>query len=217
MSEHPDERDDLKTRIILLSKVRRGDEQGWSEFYDLYENFIYGAGRGAGLSHEECRDVVQEVMISVQTYLPQFVPDKSRGRFRTWLRRIVQCRIADQYRRKRRNPLEKTEPEAPPDEFVTSVTNRIPDLTEIELDRLIDRKLEIAILIEARRTIRESVRREDYQAYDLFCVKDAAAREVAVALGISAVAVRVRAFRVRCAVAREIRRIVRSLDRQTSR
>jgi RNA polymerase sigma-70 factor, ECF subfamily len=212
MSSHPDEQDSLKTRVTLLAKVREGDERGWTEFYGLYEKFIYSAGRGAGLSREESRDVVQEVMISVRNYIAQFVPDKSRGRFRTWLRRIVQCRIADQYRKKIRDPLEKADTESPTDEFVTSITNRIPDMTAVELDRLIDRKLEQAILREARRITKDKVRTEDYQAYDLFSVKEASARAVADSLAISAVTVRVRAFRVRRAVAREIRRIVRRLD-----
>src|SRR5204862_7816569 len=113
MSVKPDPADTLKTRPTLLSKVRRGDEDGWSRFYALYEDFIYSAGRGAGLSNEESKDVVQEAMITVRNYIGNFVPDESRGRFRTWLRKIVQSRIADQYRKKKRNPLEKVEAHAP--------------------------------------------------------------------------------------------------------
>lgn len=46
----------------------------------------------------------------------------------------------------------------------TSTTNRIPNLNEVELDRLIDGKLEQAILSEARRFAKEKVRMEDFQA-----------------------------------------------------
>ena len=88
-----DRTDALKTRPTLLSKVRRGDEEGWRRFYDLYVNFIYSAGRGAGLSHEESKDLVQETMITVQNYIGDFVPDESRAKFRTWLRKIVHSRI----------------------------------------------------------------------------------------------------------------------------
>jgi RNA polymerase sigma-70 factor (ECF subfamily) len=217
MSKRSDETDVFKTRDSLLFKVQQGDEQGWTEFYGMYEDFIYSAGRGAGLSHEESRDVVQEVMISVQNYVRQFVPDKGRARFRTWLGRIVQCRIADQYRKKNRNPLEKAHLEDATDGSVTSFTNRLPDPTETELDRLIDEKFEQAVLTEARRAIKATIRTEDYQAYELFCVKDLPARKVAAALAMNAVTVRVRAFRVRHAVAREIRRIVRRLDERSGR
>lgn len=204
--------DTLKTRPTLLSKVRRGDEEGWSRFYELYEEFFFSAARGAGLSHDESRDVVQEAMITVRDYIDHFAPDPARGRFRTWLRAIVQSRIADQFRRKRRNPLEKAAPTPPVDETSTSTMERIPNLREVEMDRLIDGKLEEAILAEARRLAREKVRIEDYQAYDLFKVRELKAREVALSLGINAVTVRVRALRVRRSVDRELRRIARSLD-----
>jgi len=207
-----DAADTLKTRPTLLSKVRRGDEDGWSRFYELYEDFIYSSGRGAGLSHEESKDVVQEAMITVRNYISNFEPDESRGRFRTWLRRIVQSRIADQYRKKKRNPLAKAQVSPASEDSTTSTTNRIPDLNEVELDRLIDGKLEQAILSEARRFAKEKVRMEDYQAYDLFELHELGAREVAISLGISAVTVRVRAFRARRAVKQEVRRILKVLE-----
>ena len=90
--------------------------------------------------------------------------------------------------------------------------NRIPDLNEVELDRLIDGKLEQAILTEARTQARKKARIEDYQAYDLFEVRELGGREVAASLGISPVTVRVRAFRVRRVVEREVRRILRVLE-----
>jgi RNA polymerase sigma factor (sigma-70 family) len=210
----PDPTDTLKTRPTLLSKVRRGDEDGWSRFYELYESFIYSAARGAGLTQEESRDVVQETMITVRNYISHFVPDDSRAKFRTWLRKIVRSRIADQYRQKKRNPLEKQAGgnHETSEESSTSTTNRIPNFNEVELDRLVDRKLEQAILAEARKSVRDKVRMEDYQAYDLFEVQGLSAREVAISLGISPVTVRVRTFRVRRAVDRELRRIVRMLE-----
>lgn len=210
----PDRTDTLKTRPTLLSKVRRGDEDGWSRFYELYEDFIYCAARGAGLSHEESRDLVQETMITVRNYISDFIPDEGRARFRTWLQKIVRSRIADQYRKKKRNPLERAAGGSHPlsEDSATSTTDRIPDLNEIELDRLIDGKLEQAILAEARKVVKEKVRMEDYQAYDLFAIQELSAKDVAVSLGTSAVTVRVRAFRVRRTVAREVRRILRMLE-----
>jgi RNA polymerase sigma factor (sigma-70 family) len=214
----PDAADSLKTRTTLLSKVRRGEEDGWSRFYELYEDFIYSAAKGAGLSHEESKDVVQEAMITIRNYINNFVPDESRGRFRTWLRKIIQSRIADQYRKKKRNPLDKVANHSPrEDSATTSNTNRIPDLNQVELDRLVDGKLEQAILTEARKLVKEKVRMEDYQAYDLFNIQELSARDVAASLGINAVTVRVRSFRVRRVVEREVRRIVKMLEQPNRR
>jgi len=202
--------DTLKTQSTLLSKVRRGDEDGWSRFYDFYEDFIYSAARSAGLSHEESQDIVQETMISVRKYVSDFVPDQNRARFRTWLRKIVQSRIADKFRQKNRNPLEKAVGSSP-DESVTSVVDRLPDLNVVELDRLIDGKFEQAILAEAQRFVKEMVPMEHYQAYDLFHIQGLRAKDVETSLGISPVTVRVQAFRIRRAVEREVRRITTEL------
>jgi RNA polymerase sigma factor (sigma-70 family) len=204
--------DTLRTRPTLLSKIRRGDEEGWNRFYELYEEFFFGAARATGLSHEESRDVVQEAMISVQEYIDRFRPDPARGRFRTWLRSIVQSRIADQFRKKRRNPLEKPAGLGRLDESIPPGLERLPDLNPVELDRLIDGKLEEAILAEARRRVRAIVRIIDYQAYDLFDVRELKASEVAASLGISPITVRVRAMRVRRTIKKELRKIVRSLN-----
>jgi RNA polymerase sigma factor (sigma-70 family) len=208
------EADTLKTRLTLLSKVRRGDEDGWSRFYEFYRNFIYSAARGAGLAHDEADDIVQETMVTVQNYIAGFVPNDNRGKFRTWLRKIVQSRIVDQYRRKRRNPLSHARSNTSPasDETGTSATARIPNPTEEELDRLIDGKLEETLIEAARNRAKELVRMQDYQAYDFFAVHKMTAKDAASSLGISPVTVRVRAFRVRRILQRELRKLCRLIE-----
>lgn len=208
------EADTLNTRATLLSKVRRGDETGWHRFYELYESFIYAVARGAGMPHDDARDVVQETMITVQNYITSFVPDKNRGKFRTWLRKIVQSRIADQYRRRKRNPVDLARKPTclPPDETATSPTNRIPDPAEVDIGRLIDEKLEEALVDSARIRAKELSRMEDYQAYDLFALQGLSAKGVAESLAIRPATVRVRSFRVRRIVQRELRRIRRRLE-----
>jgi RNA polymerase sigma factor (sigma-70 family) len=212
MQARPDSADTLKTRPTLLSKVRRGDEEGWNQFYELYEEFIYSAAMSAGLSHEESREIVQATMLTVRNYIGKFVPDKDRGRFRAWLRKIVRSRIMDEYRRRQRRPQPLPRAACDSDETATSATNRIPDLNEVQIEQLLDGKWEQAILAAARRLVKEKVRMEDYQAYDLFQIKELGAREVALSLGISPATVRVRSFRVRRAIQKEIRSILKRLE-----
>ena len=212
MQARPDSADTLKTRPTLLSKVRRGDEEGWNQFYELYEDFIYSAATSAGLSHQESREIVQATMLSVRDYIGKFVPDPNRGRFRTWLRKIVRSRIMDEYRRKQRHPQPLPCPAHDPDETATSATNRIPDINEVQIEQLLDGKWEQAILAAARRAVKERVRMQDYQAYDLFQIKELSAQEVALSLAISPATVRVRSFRVRRAIEKEIRSILKRLE-----
>ena len=58
---------------------------------------------------------------------------------------------------------------------------------------------------------------EDYQAYDLFQIKELGAREVALSLDINPATVRVRSFRVRQAIQKEIRSILKRLEQPRSR
>lgn len=207
--------DDIyETQPALISRVQENDEDGWTEFYQLYRDFIRASAQAAGLNHEEGNDVVQESMVSVRKYIEGFEPDSERAKFRTWLRKIVRSRIADQFRKKRRNPLEHRTDETrkPDDGSQTSFTNRIPDLNEVELDRVIDGKLEQAILDEARGRAQRIVKPRDYEVYDLFAIRGMSAAEVAKKLQINATTVRVKTFRVRRIVDQETRRIVKSME-----
>ena len=211
--------DTLKTHATLLSKVRRGDEEGWHRFYEFYEGFIYSAARSAAVGEAHARDIVQETMVSVQNYIGNFVPDAKNARFRTWLRTIVQSRIADYYRRRKHDALDEMRRRdgGVTEETATSPTNRIPNLSEVELDRLVDEKLEQALLEEARNRVKQRARMEDYQAYDLFAVQGLGSKEVARSLAISPITVRVRALRMRRLVHRELRRICRMLEQPQGR
>ncbi len=182
----------------LISRVQENDEDGWTEFYQLYRDFIRASAQAAGLNHEEGNDVVQESMVSVRKYIEGFEPDSER----------------DQFRKKRRNPLEHRADETrkPDDGSQTSFTNRIPDLNEVELDRVIDGKLEQAILDEARGRAQRIVKPRDYEVYDLFAIRGMSAAEVAKKLQINATTVRVKTFRVRRIVDQETRRIVKSME-----
>ena len=208
-----EDQDTFKTQTTLLSKVRRDDEDGWSRFYEFYKGFVHAAAVGAGLSQDEASDVVQETMITVRNHVAGFTPDKKRAKFRTWLGTIVRSRIVDQLRRKRRSPLEKVvNPPADANDSGTCFLHRLPDRKEVELDRLIDGKLEEAILEEARRCTKALVKPGHYQIYDLFSVHELSAAEVAKTLGIKLVTVRVTSMRVRKIVNREARRIARQIE-----
>jgi len=94
----------LPTRQTLLSKLKDWDDQSsWREFFNLYWRLIYGVARQAGLSETEAQEVVQETIITVAKQIPQFRYDKSKGSFKSWLRKTAHWRIQDQFRRRQRN------------------------------------------------------------------------------------------------------------------
>ena len=201
--------DQLQTRPSLLSKVRRGDEAAWHEFYQFYQKFIYSLAIRASLNHEEASDIVQETMVSVNRYIADFKVDADRAKFRTWLRKIVSSRIADKKRKLQRDPLAHLKiPQESDNSNRTATVNRIPEENDSNFDELFDTQLKQSALAEAQERVRRKAKMEHYQVYDLYEIEQMSARDVAKTLGIGEALVRLRAFRVKMAVAREAKRIV---------
>jgi RNA polymerase sigma-70 factor (ECF subfamily) len=213
----PEATDALRTRPSLLSAVRRGDEDAWTEFYTSYRGYIYTVARGAGLSNEESEDVVQETMVAAKNHVGSFVPDRRRARFRTWLRTIVRSRVIDCHRRKSHDPLLLPNPGAGGSKSdstgcSTSTVNRLPDPKGVEVDQLLDRSWEQSLLAEARERAKKEVSMRHYQAYYLLDVREISNPEAAKSLGVSMVTVRVWAFRVRRVILRLMRQIEKEME-----
>lgn len=95
----------LRTRATLLFRLRDWkDRATWHEFYQLYERYVFRFARGAGLSHHEAQDLVQDVFLQVAERIGEFEARPQRGSFRRWLGNLVRWRIADLRRRQRRRP-----------------------------------------------------------------------------------------------------------------
>jgi RNA polymerase sigma factor (sigma-70 family) len=89
------------TRITLLEKVRQGNNPGWDEFAQIYKPLIFLRGRDRGLDNHELDDLAQQVFLnlyekeSVQKY------ENDRGRFRDYLRTIIDRRAFDLLRKRK--------------------------------------------------------------------------------------------------------------------
>jgi RNA polymerase sigma factor (sigma-70 family) len=97
----------LRTRPTLLFRLRDwSDEASWTEFYQMYHNFIFGLCRRAGLSHVDAEEVTQDVFKRVAETITQFESDPQRGSFRGWLAQLTRWRIIDKHRARRPDQLE---------------------------------------------------------------------------------------------------------------
>ena len=78
------------TRASLLFRLRDWhDHEAWVEFVSLYEPVAYRLLRRHGLQDADAREVVQQLLIAVSRSIDRWDPDKDRGTFRAWLRRVV--------------------------------------------------------------------------------------------------------------------------------
>jgi RNA polymerase sigma-70 factor (ECF subfamily) len=100
----------LPTRTSLILRVRdRTDADSWAEFVELYEPLLLSYVRSRGPSEADARDIVQDIFILLLKALPDFELDHSKGRFRTWLWRIMMSALADRARRQRSRGRAETE------------------------------------------------------------------------------------------------------------
>ncbi len=118
--------DELQTSTTLVARLRDpADEAAWRRFVSLYGPIAYGLARRCGLDAEAADGLVQAFCVRVAAAAPGFVYDRSRGRFRDWLRRVAMNEI----RRERRGDAARgramdryrarqavAEPDAPVDE-----------------------------------------------------------------------------------------------------
>lgn len=97
------------TKSSFLERLRSNDENSWKEFHDRYMNMIRYTGTKRGLSEDECQELMTEVMVIFWNKMDDFIYDRSKGHFRSYL-----CRIADFVSLKYRRYKEKKLPTVPP-------------------------------------------------------------------------------------------------------
>jgi RNA polymerase sigma factor (sigma-70 family) len=91
------------TRHSLLLRLRgENDPLSWETFHQLYEPFLQNVVRQCGIPDADAADIIQEVFITLLRSLPEFEYQAERGRFRGWLRTIVQHAVVDWHRRRGR-------------------------------------------------------------------------------------------------------------------
>ncbi len=105
MKPQPDELpapdDTQKTSQSFIQRLQAFDEDSWTHFYDKYAPVILNFAKKRGCSGELAEDVLQETVISLFKHLPKFNYMQEKGRFRSYLFRIVESKIVDAYRRTR--------------------------------------------------------------------------------------------------------------------
>ena len=184
------------TRGSLLSAVRRGDEIGWQEFYDLYKPLILLRGGDLRLNQTEKEELVQLVMISFFNTARTFRYDRSKGRFRDYLKTVIRNRACD-LMRKRQDGTVSTEAV---ERLVTGIPAEAEDRWEREYREM--------LLAQAFEELKTRCDPTTLQSYDLFVRHGLHAKEVAALLDLKPNAV----YQHKSRVETMLRQIVKELD-----
>lgn len=90
------------TRASLLLRIRdRGDSIAWGEFDAIYRPMLRRFAASQGLSDAEADDVVQHCMAAIAERISAFDYDPRKGRFKGWLRTLVNNRVRNLWRDRR--------------------------------------------------------------------------------------------------------------------
>jgi RNA polymerase sigma-70 factor, ECF subfamily len=79
-----------ETRLSLIRRLQSGtDANAWAEFSNIYRPVIVRLASSKGLQAADAEDLAQKVLLAVSRHIVSWKPDPKRGRFRTWLQKIV--------------------------------------------------------------------------------------------------------------------------------
>ncbi len=123
----------------LVRAAQKGDLQAFLTLYDRYLPIVYNRVRYT-IPQQDVEDVTQEVFFALMKSLNKF---QGKSRFSTWVRSVVNHRVADYYRT-RRPAEEQLDPELRSDGREHSSDERI--LMRNALNRLPERYREVLLL-----------------------------------------------------------------------
>ena len=201
--------DPIPTRYSLLSRLQNWDDQeSWKDFFDTYWRLIYSVAIKSGLTEFEAQDVVQETVISVAKDIRKFKRDRELGSFKGWLRNITRWRIVDQFRKRARAGRHKET--SGTDEASIPSLDELPDLSGNHLESTWEEEWQVNLFEAAVQRVKQQVKEEQFQMFDLYVTKGWAVLKVARAFGVSVGRVYLAKHRVKALIKKEIKRLERT-------
>jgi RNA polymerase sigma-70 factor (ECF subfamily) len=95
------------TRASLLVRIKdRRNSAAWGEFDAIYRPMLHRFAMSRGLDDAAAEDVVQQCMTAIQEHIEGFDYDPTKGRFKGWLRTLVNNRVRNWARDRHERPAE---------------------------------------------------------------------------------------------------------------
>jgi|SRR5579883_3250222 len=184
------------TRLLLRLSVCSTDAGAWDEFVRRYSGPIYRWCRRYGLQDADAQDVTQNVFAGLLRAVGTF--DRSRGRVRAWLFRVVANEVHDWCRKSAHGHEKGTE--AAGRALASEPAGR-------ELEARLGDEFDLELLEIAERSVQLRVAPDVWLSYRLRCKDGLSLREASGRIGIPVGHVSKYAVRVREMVAKRVRAI----------
>ena len=161
------------TRVSLLLRIKdRRDADAWRLFDDIYRPMLYRFATLRGLQDAEAEDVVQHCMSAIQEHIATFEYDPRKGRFKGWLRTLVNNRIRNLRRDVHERPAESGVFARPSDEATP--------------EELFDRVWMAEHVRHALNLVQSEVEDATFRAFQMYVLDQRPVEEISAALGMSA-------------------------------
>lgn len=177
---------DLLTRSSLIQGLKAFSPDRWANFVLVYSPLLKYWIRKKGVVPSAVDDVFQDSLQSICAAIGSFERDTTKGKFRGWLRTIVERRVVDHFRSV---PIEK--PTAPEQlGGLPKPEQKTPEMIESE-QQVIEE-----IRIRAMELVRQTTTEKTWQMFWLSTVEQVPTAHIAKQFGVSNAAVRVAKQRV---------------------
>jgi RNA polymerase sigma-70 factor (ECF subfamily) len=176
------------------------DHAAWMGFVSLYEPIAYRLFRRYGLQDADARELTQELFVTVSQNIERWNPDKQRGSFRGWLRRVARNLVINWLKHRQRRLVAVGGSAA----FVMfqSVATDLPETREFDLE------FRRAVFHRAAEQVQGEVQPLTWQAFWEAAMLRRPHSEVAERLAISTSKVRI----AKCRVLARLRAAIKELE-----
>jgi RNA polymerase sigma-70 factor (ECF subfamily) len=96
---------DKSEDLALVHRCRMGDSAAWEHLVRMYSRRVYNLAYRFVSRHEQAEDLTQDVFLRIYRSLDQYNPEV--GDLSNWLLRLARNLVIDDYRRRKRQPVEK--------------------------------------------------------------------------------------------------------------
>jgi RNA polymerase sigma factor (sigma-70 family) len=155
----------------------------------IYEPLVYRLLRRHGLQDADAREVMQELLLAVSRSIERWNPDRERGTFRGWLRRVSRNLVINWLKHRDRKLLISGDAE------LQVLLDRLPAAAEAETN-VFDQELRRALFHRAAEQVRGELQSQTWDAFWETAVLGTASKCAAKKLGMTVGAVRVAKCRV---------------------
>ncbi|MDA1014903.1 MAG: RNA polymerase sigma factor [Planctomycetota bacterium] len=190
-----------QTSLSLLHRAQQNEEDAWSQLIDLYAPLICAWCKRMGLNNDDTADVFQDTCRAVSNNLKTFVPTRSVGSFRSWLKTIVRTKAIDHFRKLNQQPAGTGGTDAQ-----LRMANVIDPMDDDDDEELAEQD-QTMVVQRAMELIRPDFSAQNWKAFQMVAIDGLAATEVAEMTGTNAQAIRQANYRIR----RRLRLVLRDL------